>query len=232
MYNFTNCSCFIMFYKWVDPTLELMYKVREGFIYIYITNCSCVIMFYKWFDPTLELMIRLEKDLYIYSTSGSPTLQLMYKVWEGYTYSTSGSPTLELMYKVGEGHIYSTNGSPTLLLLYTVWEGYTYSTSGSPTLELMYKVGEGYIYSTNGSPTLVLLGPFILYSSSLVLYFTLLTHQTTPLRGYFGAHIFPYRFFNVDAILLTPKIQPFLFFFKNFVIFPFLEKCIFCYFVN
>ena len=152
MYNFTNCSCFIMFYKWVDPTLELMYKVREGFIYIYITNCSCVIMFYKWFDPTLELMIRLEKDLYIYSTSGSPTLQLMYKVWEGYTYSTSGSPTLELM----------------------------------------YKVGEGYIYSTNGSPTLVLLGPFILYSSSLVLYFTLLTHQTTPLRGYFGAHIFLY----------------------------------------
>ena len=149
-------------------------------------------MFYKWFDPTLELMIRLEKDLYIYSTSGSPTLQLMYKVWEGYTYSTSGSPTLELM----------------------------------------YKVGEGYIYSTNGSPTLVLLGPFILYSSSLVLYFTLLTHQTTPLRGYFGAHIFPYRFFNVDAILLTPKIQPFLFFFKNFVIFPFLEKFIFCYFVN
>ena len=172
MYNFTNCSCFIMFYKWVDPTLELMYKVGEGYIYIYITNCSCVIMFYKWFDPTLELMIRLEKDLYIYSTSGSPTLQLMYKVWEGYTYST--------------------NGSPTLVLLYKVWEGYTYSTSGSPTLELMYKVGEGYIYSTNGSPTLVLLGPFILYSSSLVLYFTLLTHQTTPLRGYFGAHIFLY----------------------------------------
>ena len=36
MYNFTNCSCVIMFYKWFDPTLELMYKVGEGFIYIYI----------------------------------------------------------------------------------------------------------------------------------------------------------------------------------------------------
>ena len=43
---------------------------------------------------------------YIYSTSGSPILELIYKVGEGYIYSTSGFQTLELMNKVGEGYIY------------------------------------------------------------------------------------------------------------------------------